>query len=269
MIKIHVLQTGRVSVDIGVPLKQKNPLAVTGFFRSAKHRVWLPVTTYLIEHPNGLVLIDTGWHTSKRNITVKRKFGLLPISYANLPKGMAINEQLERLAYKTSDLDYVFISHMDGDHIDGLRLVKDAKNIMVSREEWQDSQSKKYGYRYHSEVWNGVDVGTFEFANSGIGPFGKSFDVFGDGSIQLVSTPGHSHGLFTTLIQGKEKFVAIIGDTGYMKKSWEEIWLPGLTVDKDAATRSLKWVQNLSKKQNCEAILATHDPSIKPHTIEI
>lgn len=67
MIKIHVLQTGRVSVDIGVPLRQKNPFAVTGFFRSAKHRVWLPVTSYLIEHPNGLVLIDTGWHVCKVN----------------------------------------------------------------------------------------------------------------------------------------------------------------------------------------------------------
>lgn len=269
MIKIHVLQTGRVCVDIGVPLKQKNPFAVTGFFRSAKHRVWLPVTTYLIEHPKGLVLIDTGWNTSKRNVTVKRKLGLLPISYADLPDGMAVNEQLEGLGYKTSDLDYVFITHMDSDHVDGLSLVKDAKNILVSREEWEDSQMKRYGYRYHTQLWNGIDVGTFDFDENGMGPFHKSFDLFGDGSIQLVSTPGHSHGLFTTLIQGKEKFVAIIGDVGYMKKSWDEIWIPGLTVDKNAATRSLKWIQSISNKKNCKAILATHDPSIGPQIIEI
>lgn len=42
MIKIHVLQTGRVSVDIGVPLRQRNPLAKTGWFRGSKNRVWLP-----------------------------------------------------------------------------------------------------------------------------------------------------------------------------------------------------------------------------------
>lgn len=38
-IKIHVLHTGHVCVDIGVPIKQKNSLAVTGFFRSKKHRI--------------------------------------------------------------------------------------------------------------------------------------------------------------------------------------------------------------------------------------
>lgn len=269
MIKIHILHTGRVSVDIGVPLKQKNPLAVTGFFRSEKNRVWLPVSTYLIEHPKGLVLIDTGWHTDKRQIKMKKHLGLLPISYADLPEGMAINEQLSRLGYKTSDLDYVFISHMDGDHIDGLRLVSDAKNIMVSEEEWQDSQNKLYFYRYKSSYIDGVNVNRFHFSESGIGPYGKSYDVFGDNTVLLVSTPGHSHGLFTTLVQGEDKFVAIIGDTGYMKKSWEELWLPGLTVDSKAAKRSLEWIKEISNYKNCAKILATHDPEIKPHTIEI
>lgn len=269
MIKIHILHTGRVNVDIGVPLKQKNPIAVTGFFRSEKNRVWLPVSTYLIEHPKGLILIDTGWHTGRRQTKVKRHLGFLPISYADLPKGMAINEQLSRLGYQTSDLDYVFISHMDSDHVDGIRLVSDAKNIMVSDKELLDTQKKRYFYRYKSNCWDGVSIKTFRFSESGIGPLGKSYDVFGDKSLLLVNTPGHSHGLFTTLVQGEQKFVAMIGDTGYMKKSWKDLWLPGLTVDRTAAKRSLEWIREISNHQNCAGILATHDPEIKPHTIEI
>lgn len=265
MIKIHVLHTGKVSVDIGVPLKQKNPLAPTGFFRKKEDRVWLPVSVYLIEHPKGRILIDTGWHTEVRNKQVKRKFGFLPISFANLPEGQAVNEQLATLGYETSDIDYVFITHMDGDHIGGIKLVKDAKNIMVSEPEWNDSKKKRYFFRYKSASWDGVEIQTFQYAKSKLGPVGRSFDVFGDGTIQLVSTPGHSNGLFTALIKGEEDTVAIIGDTGYMEKSWEKMILPGLTVDKNAAKHSLEWVKKLSKEG--VTILATHDPKVTPRTI--
>lgn len=269
MIKVHILHTGQVSVDIGVPIKQRNPLAVTGFFRGERHRVWLPVSVYLIEHPKGLILIDTGWHTEIREYQVKRKLGQLPISYGKLPVGEAVHEQLANLGFKTSDLDYVFVTHLDGDHARGLRLVRDAKHIMVSSEEWNDAQKRRYFYRYNSALWENVNVQTFSYSDSGIGPFGRSYDVFGDSTIQLVSTPGHSHGLFTTLIQGEQKFAAIIGDTGYMRKSWEDLRLPGLTVDKSAALKSLQWIRQLSQSENCAGIYATHDPEVKPQIIEL
>ena len=62
-IKIHVMHTGLVRVDKGLPFHGlfRNPLAFTGILRSAKNKVTLPVSSYLIEHPNGLILVDTGW----------------------------------------------------------------------------------------------------------------------------------------------------------------------------------------------------------------
>lgn len=270
IIKIHVLQTGTVNVDIGVPLKQKNPLAPTGWFRDKKNRVWLPVTAYLIEHPRGLVLIDTGWDMAQRRLEpVKRTLGQLPISYGTLPEGLAINEQIESLGFNTSDIDYVFITHMDLDHAGGLKLVEDARHIYASKEEIRASQKVRYFYRYHKKLWEGMDIQSFQFTQTGIGPVGKSYDVFDDGSLVLVSTPGHSHGMFTALVNGEEKYVAICGDTGYMEKSWKELWLPGLTVDKSKAMKSLKWLKMISQDENCVEILATHDPAVKPHVIEL
>lgn len=63
-IKIHVLHTGLVKVDKALPFhgQYRNPLAFTGLFRSARNQITLPVSSYLIEHPKGLLLIDTGWH---------------------------------------------------------------------------------------------------------------------------------------------------------------------------------------------------------------
>ena len=137
MIKIHVLHCGSVGVDPAVPFRDisKNPLAYTGFLRSSMRRIYLPVSTYLIEHPKGLILFDTSWHTDVREHHITHEsFPLWFASKPILPPGEAVNEQLKSLGYQPSDLDFVILSHMDVDHVSGLRLVKDAKKIYASRE---------------------------------------------------------------------------------------------------------------------------------------
>lgn len=64
-VSVHIFHTGRVGIDKSMIIDDhsKNPLAMLRLFRGGKNRVWLPVSAYLIEHPKGLVLIDTGWHT--------------------------------------------------------------------------------------------------------------------------------------------------------------------------------------------------------------
>ena len=94
-----------------------------------KHQVALPVSTYLIEHPKGLILIDTGWHTDNRTKQLRNLSFQYPINKADLPEGQAIHEQLIKLGYKPSDIDYILMSHMHCDHADGLRLVKQAKTF--------------------------------------------------------------------------------------------------------------------------------------------
>lgn len=61
MIKVHIFHTGAVKVDQAIPYKERNPLAVTGFFRPEEKKLVLPVSCYLIQHPKGNLLIDTGW----------------------------------------------------------------------------------------------------------------------------------------------------------------------------------------------------------------
>ena len=68
MIKIHILPCGSTIVDEALPFsnRSKNPLAFTGILRGKKHKISVPVTAYLIEHPDGLILVDTGWDTAIR-----------------------------------------------------------------------------------------------------------------------------------------------------------------------------------------------------------
>lgn len=269
-IKIHVLECGQVQVDKALPFHENslNPIAFTGIFRPKKHQLTLPVFAFLIEHPKGLVLIDTGWHTDVR-VDQIRHLGRLHymINKAILPAGQAISEQLEQRGIKPQDLDYVILSHLHSDHASGLKLVRDAKNIMVSEPEWKAAQKDKLRYIHH--MWDGITVKAFPLTPSEYGPVHQSFDLFGDNSVVFVHVPGHCPGLIATIIQRNGKFVLLTGDSGYAKKSWEQMIHPGVSGNKKQTIASLQWIKKLSQQPNCIEVLATHDPEVNPHSIEL
>ena len=270
-IKIHILHTGKVIVDEALPFYRKGDriLAWTGLFRSKKHRVKLPVSVYLIEHPKGLILIDTGWHSDNVEHQIKNLKFQYPVNKAELTYEETVDRQLEKIGYKTSDIDYVLLSHLHCDHADGLRLVKNAKKIMVSREEMEAASKDKLKYLHHE--WKGVDLQTFELKETGKGPFGKSFDLFGDGTIEMIWVPGHSAGLCATKVKNEksEKFVLLTSDVGYAAKSWKENLTPGVVVDRRQAQKSLDWVKEQVKDVNCIMAVANHDIDVEPQVIEL
>lgn len=269
-IKIHILHCGRVEVDSALPFKghSLNPIAYTGILRSKKHQIWLPVSTYLIEHPKGLVLIDTGWHTDVRT-DQKKYLGLLhyQINKADLPEGQAIHEQLDKLGFKPEDIDYLIFSHLHSDHVSGLKLVSKAKKILVHNLEIQDTINHKI--RYIAAMWKGVSMEEFKLQDSNYGPQNKSFDLFNDDSIIFIHTPGHTNGLLSTLIKNNGKEVLLASDTGYAKKSWQKMLLPGVMSNKKNCIESLAWVKEYSKNKNLIEVVANHDYDIKPHVIEL
>lgn len=270
-IKIHILHCGRVRVDRALPFKEKtwHPAPFTGWCRSTKYQIWLPVSAYLIEHPKGLILNDTGWHTDVRIDPVKH-LGLFHYSLnkTDLPEGQAIDEQLAQRGIKPRDLDYVVLSHLHSDHASGLKLVIDAKNILVSELEW-NAANHKNKIHYIQSMWSGVNIKTFKFHNSKHGPQNKSFDLFQDGSIQFVHCPGHTPGAAATLVRSNDKYVLLFADIGYARKSWEEMIPPGVSVHKKQAMKSLEWVRFISQQKDCIESLANHQADVSPHTIEL
>lgn len=268
MIKVHIFHTGEVMVDDAIPHGSKNPLAVTGIFRSKSKKRILPVSCYLIEHPKGNILIDTGWDSKYITKKPKRFGGLLDRMSTPLVKpGDSIDCKLQKLGLTDTDIDYIFFSHMDFDHTSGLCLVANAKHVMAAEEEIADAN--KYFFRYVKSNWNFTEITPFHYAASGIGPVGKSFDVFGDGTVLLVNTPGHSYGLFTALVNNGKQYIALAGDAAYTQKSLSEHLIPGFTVDKAMARKSLDWLCKLKEDKNCLLIIANHDPEIPEQIIEL
>ena len=268
MIKIHIFHTGKVRVDRAVPYKERNPLAVTGFFRSDDKKIELPVSCYLIEHPKGNILIDSGWHSKYVTEKPHSFFGLLDhISTPLIKDGESIDCQLAGLGMAPKDIDYVFLSHLDFDHTSGLPLLLGAKSFQAAEEEIADAG--RYFFRYVKKDWADVDLRPFRYKTTDVGPVGKSYDIFEDGSVLLVNTPGHSHGLFSTVIRRNGKYVVLAGDTVYTQKSIQEKRIPGFTVSTELAKKSLEWICKCAADDNCRLVAANHDPAVQPQTIEL
>ena len=279
-IKIHVFHTGQVCVAPALPFggDHCSRIKAAGIFGRKEDRLWLPVSSYLIEHPKGLFLVDTGWARamSPEGVFDKRaqmrslgSFALYKVNQGVVPLGECIDEQLAGMGIKPSDLDAVLLTHLDCDHANGIAQVKDAKRFVVAAEEVRFASRFTNRVRYNKAWWNMVELDAIEW-NDGRGPFGKSYDLLGDGSIQLISIPGHADGLFAVKVtNGEGRFVLLFSDGGYAHKSWEEQITSGIAADKAAQKTSLAWIREQSLDPLCVESLANHDPDIKPHIIEL
>ena len=280
--KIHVFHTGEVCVAPELPFggERCSVIKASGVFAKKSDRLWLPVSAYLIECSHGRVLFDCGWHRdmSPNGVFDKkaqiRSLGSLPLYLTNqgrIEQGIAIDEQLTTLGIRPVDLDLVLLSHLDCDHVNGLKLVTDAKKIMVSQDElaFAENGTLVNRIRYNAAWWSGTKMQTFDW-NGTEGPAEKSYDVFGDGSLVMVNIPGHSRGLCALKITCADgKFVLLFSDGGYARKSWEQLIPSGIADDKAAQKKSLQWIRAQSMDVNCVESLANHDPDVQPHIIEL
>ncbi|MEN2401237.1 hypothetical protein GKZ90_0015720 [Flavobacterium sp. MC2016-06] len=213
-IKVHFLNCGQVKVDRFLPINEKvsNPFSYTGIARPVKYQVSVPVSTYLIEHPKGMVLIDTSWNTENQNTDqnkIHNSFFHWLTHKAALSFEEAVDKQLTKIGYKSSDIDYL-IPSLTSDHSIGLNYVKEAKKIMISDVQWKDQTAEK-SICYEPEIWNNTNVQQYSFLNTGIGPEGLSYDLFDDGSVVLVSTSKSNSGVVTRIVENNGKFMEIAG----------------------------------------------------------
>lgn len=280
-IKIHVFHTGKVFVSPYLPFGGDDcgTLKASGLLDRRKDRLRLPVSAYLIEHPAGRFLVDTGW---AREMSPSGRLDMMaqirslgtPMLYAInqgvVGYGHCIDEQLLNMGIKDTDIDAVLLTHLDCDHANGIRQVSGAKRFLVSADEVKfASKGLQNRIRYNSRWWNEVHLTAFDW-NDAQGPAKRSYDLLGDGMIQLINIPGHSDGLFAVKVKNDEgKFVLLYSDGGYSDRSWKEMITSGIAADKNMQKKSLAWIREQSLDPNCIESLANHDPGIVPHIVEL
>lgn len=277
--KIHILRCGSMSVSPAVPYGNRISLGNTAkqLLSSRDKRVELPVFCYLIEHPRGLLLVDTGWcrELSPAGVydgkAVSRVLpGYLSAFYRpTLPAGMAIHEQLAARGLRPEDLEAVLLTHLDPDHVAGLRHLRGARRIVLPEDEYFWACRTVYKARQPWSLWMDTPIQRLFYRGSPVGPNRWAIDLFGDESVLLVNTPGHTDGHASVLLRSGGRFAVLAGDAAFSPRNWQEDVTPGFGFDREMQRKSLRWLREMAEDPACAAILCSHDGTVIPGTMEL
>jgi glyoxylase-like metal-dependent hydrolase (beta-lactamase superfamily II) len=197
-------------------------------------------TCWLIKHRGEWLLWDTGVpETALKN----------PQGWSTLPSlivyhlDRSVTDQLAEIGLKPGDIGRVAISHTHGDHIGNVWLFPDASIVM---------QRAEYNWIYSPNGPNDNVNQLMALARKLLGTPKKlqlidgDTDVFGDGSVTLVSTPGHTPGHQSLLVHlRKSGFIILSGDVAHLEENFEKDIVPSLNTDKAESIASMERVRQL------------------------
>jgi glyoxylase-like metal-dependent hydrolase (beta-lactamase superfamily II) len=236
---------------------------------TGKPPMTVPCPAFLIRHPSaGAILVDTGLHPSIAT-DGRENFGKVASHFGkpSLNAGEDAPAQLRKRGLDAGEIPIVVMTHLHLDHTSAISEFPKS-TFVVSEPEWEAAATgprpSLNGYRRpHFDY--AFDYRTVDFDRSGIdsyASFGRCFDLFGDGSIRLAFSPGHSAGHMCVIARLKERDFVIGGDAMYTYRQLEgDAPMPPRPYDSHNFRRSLQELR-LFRKQYPHAIVTPgHDPS--------
>lgn len=203
----------------------------------------VPVSAYLIETERGRILVDTGLDPEAA-VDAEAHYGPGPVSFFQLEQERSIAEQID-----LSTLTAVVLTHLHFDHAGGLDLIPDSVPVVLQRAEWEGAHDQATIDRnfFQRRDYEGRENVTL---------IDGDHDLLGDGTIELISTPGHTPG-HQSVRAGK---LVIGADVTLYASGLDDFRLPGFGDDFEAQRRSAERLRAL--RDEGLAIQPGHDPDV-------
>jgi N-acyl homoserine lactone hydrolase len=227
--------------------------------------IWLPIPAFLVEHPSaGPLLVDTGFHPSVAS-GVRASMGPLgPLLYrVRMTREQTLAAQLETRGVAIGDVRTVVMTHLHIDHASGISELPDA-TFAIDRREWEAAGErggtpKGYVRRQfdHAFDWRTIDYEAPEIDS--YATFGRSIDLFGDGSVRLLSTPGHTRGHQSVLLRLREREALLTIDAAFTRKTLAGQAMPMILDDAHRFRRSLHEIQHYIEQAPDALVIPGHD----------
>ncbi len=187
----------------------------------------LPVFSFVLEHPDaGLVVIDTGY--PDEYFAGGRAYpGVQLRNLLKLEPRTSLLRALPAIGKAAADVDVAIVTHLHQDHGGGLLDLPDAR-LVVSAVEWDALGTKVGPFGDEARAWRDHAARTaITFDGGPVGPFEAHHDLFGDGSVLLLPTPGHTPGHLSVLVNRASHPVLFVGDAAWVDRHWMEPTVKG------------------------------------------
>lgn len=242
-------------------------LPVLRMLASRANMVDLPIPVFLIRHPKaGAFLVDTGLHPSIASTPTEnlgRIYGRF--SRPNVEREHELPGQLRDRGVDPRAIRLVVMTHMHFDHTSGMSQFPEAA-FVITENEWiaatTDRNPIMRGYRpAHYDY--AFDYRTVSFDGDSIASyatFGRTFDLFGDGSVRLASTPGHTAGHQSLICRLRDRDLVIAGDAIYTIGQLGNSPEPPRPLDRHNWRRSMRELQHFARTYPQAVVIPGHDP---------
>lgn len=261
--RITPIQTGTVSAKI--PARVRRSFDSSQPPQIVEPERWLgpfPIFAWLVEHPEGMLLIDTG-ETSAVN--EPDYFQGDPVSEQFLRQNFRfdveshdeIGAQLRAHGIDPDDIRWVALTHLHTDHAGGVGAFPRAE-ILVSRREFEKQLQRPRGANPRRwPKWFAPRL--VEYYPPGIGPFAESYPITAAGDIQMVPTEGHSPGHAAVIVLDGDRALLFAGDASESQADLLANRIPGVVRSASEARASLARIREFAR-QTPTIYLPAHDP---------
>jgi glyoxylase-like metal-dependent hydrolase (beta-lactamase superfamily II) len=217
------------------------------FIEGGEGRVKVPVPVYLIDHPKGRALYDSGLPLQAQSDPVAA-FGrrIAGIFQASFEPGEDVAARLRAMDIDPASIQFLINSHLHFDHCGGNALLPNA-TLVVQRREWDARLDPKNGY----------DRRNFDHGHPLLAVEGEH-DLFGDGSVVLLPTYGHTAGHQSLRLRCNGGDTVLAGDCCYFHRTLADLKLPAFGHDREEQRRSILRLREMQAKG--ARIVPGHDP---------
>lgn len=236
-VRLYTLDCGRIEIsDIG-------------FFTDAGKPIGKPKTLsvpcFVVRHPKGILVWDTGLDEAIGTAGNKNPVGAEYVDHS-------VHEQLTAIGVAPKDVTYVAFSHLHADHAGNANLFPTSTWLVGKAElPWATATPAPLG----------VDAKVFSaYRTAHVEPLEGDRDVFGDGSVRILQTPGHTPGhqsLQLTLAHAGT--VVLSGDLAHSRENWEKHVVPAFNASKDQTLASMDRVGKIVNETHARFIVQ-HEP---------
>ncbi|MFP8955533.1 N-acyl homoserine lactonase family protein [Natrialbaceae archaeon A-CW3] len=254
-------------IEVGqVRIKQaqvvgRGPLLVRHWWTMLS-RAWtpvLPIYCWLIDHPEGTILVDTG-PNSTDDWWYPTHHVYYPLSYrTRVRQGIGLEAGLEERGLETSDIDAIVLTHCHPDHAEGLELVPDPPVYLEANE-------AAYAHTLQGRFWGSHPSYTpsreraklVSLSDKTVGPFDRSADLPGFPGVSLVATPGHTANHCSVVVDGNGPTVLLAGDACLSLDQLESGRVDGVATQGRAGRETLDRIDQWRSEEDV-VVLPSHD----------